>query len=160
VSSERIYYNSNPTELVHLSVVSVSDLFTYIPSYSSLLLLLFLGLPASPSASEDEPLLLEEETIAAEAGPAMAAALAAAASSSLFLLLWEPEGATPVRSFSASSDVKLIKVASPQLKPPPEGAGLRLPEGDRFEGEALEALRWPSLAGEEGMRAMGRIVPG
>jgi hypothetical protein len=105
-------------------------------------------------------LLLEEETTAAEAATATAAALAAAASSSLFLLLCEPEGATPVKSFSASSGVKLMKVASPQLKPPPEGVALRLPEGGRFEGEAVEALRWPSLAGEEGMRAMGRIVPG
>jgi hypothetical protein len=57
-------------------------------AYSSLLLLFL-----APSSSESKP--------------KVAAALA---SSSLFRLLCDPEGATPVRSFSASSDVKLIKV--------------------------------------------------
>jgi hypothetical protein len=79
-------------------------------------------------------------------------------SSSLFLLLWDPLGATPVRSFSASSLVKLINVASPQENVPGAIGPRRLAVGVRLAGEA-ETLR--DLTGEVGMRAMGREgVPG
>ncbi len=50
-----------------------------------------------------------------------------------------------------------MKVVSPHENAPPEGLGLRLPDGERIlEGEKVDVRR---LVGE-GSREMGRYVPG